>query len=75
MVYTFNAEKMLKRVQENPELSELLDDETIDFIKKLDGKKGTDYNWESVVNGENLVLIHKDEDLDRDVYVNACDCD
>ncbi len=75
MVRVFRAQKMLDRVMKDPELAEMLDDKTIEFIKKLDGKKGNDYNWASVVNGENLVLIKKDEDLDEDVYVNADDCD
>ena len=75
MVYTFRAEKMINRVMGDPEMAKMVDDETLAFIKKLDGKKGSDYNWASVVNGENLVLIPKDEDLDEEVYVNICDCD
>lgn len=73
MERTFRAEKMLARVKkENKE--HLLDAETVEFIKKLDGKVGTDYNWESVVHGEDLVWIPADDEQEG-CYVALCDCD
>lgn len=68
MQKTFRAEKMLKRVQEEGH-GYMLDEVTVKQIKSLDGMRGNDYNWASVVRGENVVL------LEDGTYVNAADCD
>lgn len=75
MERTFRAEKMLARVRREGK-GELLDKETVAFIKSLDGKVGNDNNWRSVVHDEPLVWIDgvKTED-GIGVYVAACDCD
>lgn len=75
MVRTFRAQKMLGRIMGDPRFEDLIDDKVIAFIKKLDGKKGNDYNWESMVHGENVVWIDADEDLEEGIYVSADDCD
>lgn len=69
----FRAEKMLARIKRE-NLEHLLDDETLDLIKKLDGKVGNDYNWESFVHDKPLVWIPADEDQ-KGTYVALCDCD
>lgn len=69
MELTFRAEKMLNRVKKEGR-EHLLDDATMELIKRLDGKKGNDYNWQSVVNFEDVVYI-----AEEDVYVARCDCD
>ena len=68
MQKTFRAEKMLKRVQEEGH-GYMLDKETVEQIKALDGMTGSDYNWRSVVYHENMVL------LENGTYVNGADCD
>lgn len=73
MIRTFRAEKMLARVKREG-LDHLLDDETVALIRKLDGKTGNDYNWESFVHGNDLVWIEADEDQNG-TYVALCDCD
>lgn len=69
----FRAEKMLERIKKEG-LEHLLDDETVAFIKSLDGKEGTDYNWQAIVNDEPLVWIPADGDF-QGTYVALCDCD
>ena len=69
MEYTFRAQKMIDRIKREGR-EEMLTDETLEFIKSLDGKVGTDYNWQSVVRGEDLVWI-----ADVGAYVNRVDCD
>lgn len=73
MLVTFRAEKMLKRVKKEG-LEHLLDEKTLEYIKLLDGKEGNDFNWESVVKGEDLVWIPSDDDHEG-CYVARCDCD
>lgn len=73
MERTFKAEKMFARIKREGR-ENLLDDELREFIKKLDGKKGNDYNWQSVVKDEPLVWIEPDEDQNG-TYVNLYDCD
>ena len=69
----FRAKKMLDRVKAEGK-ENLLDDETIAFIVKLDGKKANDYNWASVVRDEPLCWIAPDEDQNG-TYVALCDCE
>ena len=57
----FRAEKMIARVTKEGK-AHLLDAKTLEKIHKLDGKIGSDYNWESYVNGKDLIWIPKDED-------------
>lgn len=68
-MYIFRAQKMIDRVK-NEGRENMLDKETLNTIYSLDGKTGNDYNWASVVNGENLVWIE-----DAKMYVNKNDCD
>ena len=74
MIVTFSAERMLARCNADPETRELLDPVTVAFIRKLDGKQGQDYNWQSVVNGFPLVWIEPDEDIPDGAFVALCDC-
>ena len=68
--FTFRAQKMIDRCMREGN-GDLLTEETVAFIKSLDGKVGTDYNWQSVVKGEdNLVWI-----AEANTYVNKVDCD
>lgn len=64
---------MLARVKREGK-GELLDKETVAFIKSLDGKVGNDNNWRSMVYDEPLVWIEGVGSEDG-VYVAACDCD
>lgn len=73
MIRVFRAQKMLDRIKREG-LENELDDEMLALIKKLDGKKGNDYNWESFVNDKPLVWIEADEDQDG-TYVALCDCE
>lgn len=67
--YTFRAQKMIDRIKAEGR-GALLDEPTLQTIRSLDGKTGTDYNWQSVVNNENMVWIE-----DAQMYVNKNDCD
>lgn len=69
MDYTFRAQKMIDRIKAEGR-GELLDEATLKTIWSLDGKVGTDYNWQSVVHDENLVWIE-----DAKMYVNKNDCE
>lgn len=69
MIVVFRAEKMIERVKREGR-GDLLDKETLDFIKSIDGKRGNSYNWQSVVRGENVVWIE-----DAKTYVALCDCE
>ena len=73
MQRTFRAEKMLARIKAEGK-QDLLDEETVAFIRLLDGKVGTDHNWRSQVHGDPLVWIEKDEDQNG-TYVALCDCE
>lgn len=73
MLVTFRAEKMLKRVKKEG-LEHLLDEKTLELIKKIDGKEGNDFNWQSIVHGEDVVWIPKGDDHEG-IYVARCDCD
>lgn len=67
--YTFRAQKMIDRVKAEGR-ENMLDEPTLETIRSLDGKTGTDYNFQSVVHDENLVWIE-----DAKMYVNKNDCD
>ena len=69
----FRMQKMLDRLEKEGRLHEARP-EDLELMKKLDGKKGTDYNWQSVVRGENLVWIALDEECGG-AYVAMCDCE
>ena len=73
MLLTFRAEKMISRVIREGR-GDMLDDATMKMIRLLDGEPANDYNWASVVNGENLALISK-TDKHPEMYVAVCDCD
>lgn len=69
----FRAAKMIERVKAEGK-GDMLDAKTLGFINKLDGKRGNDYNWRSVVRGEPLVYIEPDADQNG-TYVNVADCE
>lgn len=73
MKVIFRAAKMIDRVKAEGK-GDMLDPKTLEFINKLDGKIGDDYNWRSVVRGEPLVFISPDADQDG-TYVNVVDCE
>lgn len=75
MKMKFRAEKMLNRCRADEELKGMLDEATVKFIESLDGKVGEDYCWRSVVEGENVVWIEADSDLENGIYVNRDDCE
>lgn len=76
MYMKFSADAMLKRVKAEGKEA-LLDDGVLELIGKLDGKIGSDYNWDSFVYGRDVVWIPgeqlPDEDFDG-TYVARCDC-
>lgn len=67
--YIFRAQKMIDRVKAEGR-GDMLDEATLKTINSLDGKIGTDYNWQSVVHDENLVWIEEAQ-----MYANKNDCD
>ena len=69
MKHVFKAEKMLDRIRKEG-CGDLLDEQTVEFIKSLDGKEADDYNWRSQVHGEPVGWIEECE-----VYVNIHDCE
>ena len=73
MLRTFRSEKMIERVKKEGKEA-LLNDEMLTLIGKLDGKQGDDYNWQSVVKGDEVVWIEGCEEH-RGCYVALCDCD
>ena len=73
MKRVFRAAKMLARLEKEGRMNEV-DEKTRAFIMMLDGKEGTDYNYQSVVNDEPLVWIEADNDQNG-TYVNVMDCD
>lgn len=73
MKRVFRAEKMLARLEREGRM-DMVDEKTREFIMMLDGKEGTDYNYQSVVNDEPLVWIEADKDQSG-TYVNIEDCD
>ena len=73
MIRIFRAKKMLDRLDREGRTSEI-DPESRKMIELLDGEEANDYNWESVVNGENLALISA-TDKHPEMYVNVNDCD
>lgn len=66
--FIFHSQKMLDRIIREGK-QDLLDDETRNFILSLDGAEGTDYNWEMMVNGNELVYL-----VEHRTYVNQEDC-
>lgn len=73
MILTFRAKKMLDRLEREGR-SDQVDDKTRALILSLDGEPASDYNWQSMVNGEPLALIDKTDKHDA-LYVNVNDCD
>lgn len=67
--FIFHAQRMLDRIIEEGK-QDLLDEKTRQFILSLDGAEGTDYNWEMMVKGNELVYLP-----DFNTYVNQEDCD
>lgn len=73
MERTFRMQKMLDRLEREGRSHEI-EPEDIELMKKLDGKTGNDYNFQSFVYGYDVVWIEPDEDQDG-AYVALCDCD
>lgn len=73
MKRVFRKAKMLARLEEEGRMN-LVGPAELAMMDALDGEEGTDYNWENVVNGENLVWIEATDKHDG-AYVAACDCD
>ena len=74
MERTFRMAKMLARLEKEGRISEV-ESEDLELMKKLDGKVGNDYNWESFVNDRPLVWIEKCEDVPTGAYVALVDCE
>ena len=74
MERTFRMSKMLARLEKEGRMGEVTP-EDLDLMKKLDGKVGNDYNWQSFVNNLPLVWIEKCEEVPSGAYVNVEDCD
>ena len=73
MKRTFRAQRMIDRCIKEGK-GDMLDEQTVKMIWSLDAKTGNDYNWASVVNGEDLVWIPEEGDFEG-AYVAGCDCD
>ena len=69
----FSKEKMLARLTKEGRMH-MVEPEDLALMDKLDGKIGNDYNWESFVNGNNLVWIPADDELEEGAYVCRADC-
>ena len=69
----FRMSKMLARLEKEGRASEVTP-QIMSIMRQLDGRTGTDYNWQSVVGDEPLVLIN-DDDVPQGLYVNVDDCD
>ena len=69
MIVTFRAQKMIDRcIAEGKK--DMLDDETLTFIRSLDGKKANTYNWQNTVYGKDVAVIEGTH-----TFVAICDCD
>ena len=73
MEMRFSADAMIKRVKAEGR-EDMLDGEVMELIRKLDGKVGNDYNWNSFVYGDDVVWIPEDDDCEG-AYVARCDCE
>lgn len=74
---TFRAEKVIARAKREG-LEELLTDDIMKEIRLIDGCKGYEKNWLSVVEDKPLVYIPPDavdDDSFEGTYVAICDCD
>lgn len=74
MKKVFRMDKMIARLKAEGRIH-MVDDDAYAMMKKLDGKVGDDYNWQSVVRDEPLVWIAPQDGLDEGAYVNVVDCD
>ena len=68
----FRMSKMLARLEKEGRTNEVTP-EALEFMKLLDGRVGTDYNWQSVVHDENLVYITGKDIPHGGAYVNFND--
>lgn len=70
----FRMSKMLERLEKEGRIGEVTT-EALKFMKLLDGRTGTDYNWRSVVRDEPFVYITGDDIPNGGTYVNINDTD
>ena len=73
MKRTFKKQKMIDRLTNEGRINELTT-EDYKLMDLLDGKEGTDYNWESFVNDRPLVWIFAKEIEGGGAYVGLQDC-
>lgn len=69
MMLTFKAQKMIDKCMAEGK-KDMLDEETLAFIRSMDGKKANTYNWRNRVYGEEVALIEG-----TDTYVPICACE
>lgn len=69
MIMTFRADKMIERVKREG-MEHMLDEDTLAYIRSLDGFQGDANNWRATVYGEPLVWLPA-----AHTYVNIADCD
>lgn len=69
MTLTFKAQKMIDRCKAEGK-NDMLTEETLAFIRSIDGKKANTYNWRNQVYGEPVALIDETK-----TYVAICDCE
>lgn len=79
MTKVFRKAKMLERLKKEGRMSEVTEKD-LEVMVLLDGKSGSDYNWQSFVNGKDLVWIDADDEMRAagfkdGAYVALEDCD
>jgi len=52
----FRKQKMIDRITKEGR-ADMIDDETLKIMDNLDGCEATNYNWESMVKGNNLAWV------------------
>lgn len=78
MTKTFRAKKMLDRLEREGRMHEVRPEDYA-LMMFLDGKEGSDYNYQSFVHDQPLVWIAGGGDFEgkpfKGAYVNTEDCD
>ena len=72
MQMVFHAKMMMDRLEREGRINEVRPEDR-ELMAKLDGKIGTDYNWNSFVYGDNVVWIAEGPD-NPGAYVCREDC-
>lgn len=68
MMLTFKAQKMIDKCM--AEKKDMLDEQTLAFIRSIDGKKANTYNWRNQVYGEEVASIEG-----TNTFVPICACE